>query len=169
MSVIVNTTVLSNFASISQLEVLHQLYPILYMPTQVYDEVRHGRDEGYHFYGDIEQHIYPLTSAGWLHLTSLDTAQALQMYGELPGRLHHGEAACIAIAYDRGWLFLSDDRAARAEATRLGITISGSLGCLVLAIERKISSVEQGNVWLAAMIAQGYHAPLTDLTHLLRR
>lgn len=49
MNAVVNTTVLSNFAGIAQLDALHQLYPVLYVPTQVYDEVRQGQDEGYQF------------------------------------------------------------------------------------------------------------------------
>ena len=169
MNAVVNTTVLSNFASIGQLDVLHQLYPVLYVPTQVYDEVRQGQDEGYQFYAGIEQHIYPLAATGWLHLISLENAKELRTYGELPGRLHSGEAACIAIAQQRGWLFLTDDRAARTEAQRLHISISGSLGCLVLAVEHKLSTLEQGNAWLTAMIEQGYRSPVVDLAPLLRQ
>ena len=37
MRVIVNTTVISNFASIGQLDVLRQLYGSLAMSTDVYD------------------------------------------------------------------------------------------------------------------------------------
>lgn len=33
MKTITNTTVLSNFATIGQLEILHQLFPQLYLPT----------------------------------------------------------------------------------------------------------------------------------------
>lgn len=33
-------------------------------------------------------------------------------------------------------MLLTDDRAARDEGNRLGIMVSGSVGCLVLAVER---------------------------------
>ncbi|MBP1468554.1 hypothetical protein EYB53_022770 [Candidatus Chloroploca sp. M-50] len=33
---------------------------------------------------------------------------------------------------------------------------------------RKIATLDQANGWLAAMIAQGYHAPLTDLSALIQ-
>jgi predicted nucleic acid-binding protein len=36
MSVIANTTVLSTFASISQLDLLHRLYDTLHISTEVY-------------------------------------------------------------------------------------------------------------------------------------
>jgi predicted nucleic acid-binding protein len=63
-------------------------------------------------------------------------------------RLHQGEASCLAIARHRGWILLSDDRAARDEGIRLVIIVSGSVGCLVLAVERGLGTLEQANTWL---------------------
>lgn len=57
-----------------------------------------------------------------------------------------GESSCLAIAGIRKWLFLSDDMAARKEARRRGIAISGTLGCLVLAIDYDICSLEDANL-----------------------
>jgi predicted nucleic acid-binding protein len=53
MSIISNTTVLSNFANIGQLDVLRRLYQILYIPTEVYEEISAGLEEGYLFYQDV--------------------------------------------------------------------------------------------------------------------
>jgi predicted nucleic acid-binding protein len=167
VSVISNTTVIINFAAIGQLELLRQLFGILHLPTEVYAEIRDGQTEGYAYLNDITQLIAPLTSDGWLHLVSLHDDAELRRYAALPAGLHHGEAACLAIASQRDWLLLTDDRAARAEARRQQIRLSGSIGCLVMAAERGIISLPQANSYLAAMIAQGYHAPLTDLSSLL--
>ena len=49
MSVIANTTVISNFASIDRLELLHHLYTTLYISTEVYAEIQQGAFEGYGF------------------------------------------------------------------------------------------------------------------------
>jgi predicted nucleic acid-binding protein len=95
--------------------------------------------------------------------------QELRYFRELPARLHREEIASLAIARHRGWLLLTDDRAARTEATRLGVPVSGSLGCLVLTIERHLCSLSQTNSWLQEMIHQGYHSPVTDLAPLLKR
>jgi predicted nucleic acid-binding protein len=46
MSVIVNTPVISNFASIGQLDVLRHLYGALAMSTEVDDEIQAGLAEG---------------------------------------------------------------------------------------------------------------------------
>ena len=47
MSVIANTTVISNFASINQLDLLRRLFGALYISTEVYEEIRIGLVEGY--------------------------------------------------------------------------------------------------------------------------
>jgi predicted nucleic acid-binding protein len=168
MSVISNTTVLSNFASIGQLDVLRRLYQILYIPTEVYEEITTGLEEGYLFYRDTLSVIYPFSDTGWLHLASMETAE-LRQFGELPSRLHKGEAACLAIAEHRHWTLLTDDNAARVEAARCRIRVSGSIGCLVLAVERGLATLEQANEWLNEMIRLDYRSPISDITPLLKR
>ena len=49
MRVIIKTTVILNFASIGQLDVLRQLYGSLAMSTDAYDEIQEGLEEGYRF------------------------------------------------------------------------------------------------------------------------
>jgi predicted nucleic acid-binding protein len=93
----------------------------------------------------------------------------IALFGELPSRLHRGEASCLVIARHRGWMLLTDDRAARDEGNGLGIMVAGSVGCLVLAVERGLCSLEQANIWFGEMIRQGYRSPVNDLTSLPKR
>lgn len=167
MSIISNTTVLSNFAIIGHLELLHQLYSKVYIPTEVYEEIQNGFEEGYHFYAGIEKLIYPFVEDGWLRLTSVFSEDELRFLGTLPRRLHAGESACLAIAQQRQWVVLTDDLIARREATKLQIRISGSIGCLVLAVERELCTLKQANVWLGEMIQNNYRSPVIDLSSLL--
>ncbi|MCP4406086.1 MAG: hypothetical protein GY801_53440 [bacterium] len=167
MSAISNTTVLSNFASIGHIEVLRQLYGTLFISLEVYEEIQAGLEEGYHFYTALDHQIAPLTPSGWVHLTSVSGRQELQTFGAFPPKLHQGEASSLAIACHRNWLFLTDDLDARRAARELDIRLSGSLGCLVLVVERRICSLQQANVWLTQMIEQGYYTPVHDLTSLL--
>ena len=168
MSVISNTTVPSNFASIGQLDLLRRLYQILHIPTEVYEEISAGLEEGYLFYQDVIPVIHPFSEAGWLHLAVMETDE-LRRFGELPSQLHKGEAACLAIAEHRHWTLLTDDGAARADAARRRIRVSGSIGCLVLAVERGLATLEQANDWLSEMIRLDYRSPITDITPLLKR
>lgn len=115
MNIISNTTVLSNFAVIGQLNLLRQLYGTIYISTEVYEEIQAGLDEGYQFYSGIGQWIHPFVENGWIKLTNAADEQELRILGELPSRLHQGEAACLAIAQHRGWTLLTDDWLARKE------------------------------------------------------
>jgi predicted nucleic acid-binding protein len=169
MTVISNTTVISNFGSIGQLDLLHHLYSTIHISTEVYEEIQTGQEEGYRFYADIDQHIHPFAADGWIHLISMANEQELQLFGKLSSRLHRGEASCLAIAQQRHWSLLTDDRAARNEALNLDIRVSGTLGCLVLMVERDLYTLEQTNIWLTEMIRQGYWSPVTDLTGLIKR
>ncbi len=113
MSVISNTTVLSNFAEIGALDMLHLLHPGLFLPTEVCQEIRDGLDEGYAFYSEIAQLLDRRIPTSWLRLTSLADEDEIEIFATMPTRLHPGEAACLAIARNRNWLLLTADRSAR--------------------------------------------------------
>ena len=49
MSAINNTTVIPNFASIVQLDMLRQIFGSLAISTEVYHEIEIGLEEGYRF------------------------------------------------------------------------------------------------------------------------
>lgn len=168
MSVIANTTTISNFACIKQLDVLQQLYGNIQISIEVYKEIQQGLEEGYQFYAPLEKQIYPFEKSGWIKLTNMIDEHEFRLFGELPSRLHSGEASSLAIAYHRDWLFLTDDLAARKEATKRSIRLSGTLGCLVLAALRHICVLGEANYWLNQMIEQDYKSPVKDLTSLVK-
>ncbi|MBN1876468.1 MAG: hypothetical protein JXA33_19745 [Anaerolineae bacterium] len=167
MPVIVNTTLLSNFASIGQLDVLPKLWQRVFMPDQVYAEIQNGIYHGYVFYEGIEQHIYPFTSSGWLHLTALRSTEEFLLFGELLNELHEGEAACLSIAHHRHWSFISDDRAARIAATRLQVPVSGTLGVLLALVNTEHLSLAQADALLGQMMRGGYYSPVASLNEIL--
>lgn len=166
MSTIANTTILSNFANVGVLDLLHRLYNTLHISVEVYAEIREGLDEGYTFYSAVEPLIHPVVSNGWILLTALNDAE-LPLFSQMPARLHKGEASSIAIAHHRQWLFLSDDLAARKYARAMDVRVTGTIGCLVVAIDRDLCTLDDANRWLATMIQQGYRSPVPDLTPLI--
>jgi len=166
MIAIANTTVISNFAAIGQLAILRRLLGSLAISMEVYSEVMTGLEEGYSFYRGLHEQCLPFSDQGWIRIISLQTDEEIRMLEHLPAGLHRGEAASMALALHRGWLFLTDDRAARNASQRLGIPICGSLGCLVACVERGLADADQANEWLRQMIEQGFRSPVRDLREL---
>ncbi|MCP3959968.1 MAG: DUF3368 domain-containing protein [bacterium] len=168
MSVISNTTVLSNFAGIGALDLLRKLYGEIYLSTDVYQEIQRGLEEGYSFYAGIDAITHPRAEDGWLRLTTLTGQTEVELFSALPSQLHAGEASSLAIAQNRRWLFLTDDNAARKLALRREVALSGTLGCLAIGVERKLWALEEANRWLRGIIDSGFHSPVADLAELLK-
>lgn len=80
MKVIANTTVISNFASVGRLDLLQALLGEVFISSGVYDEIQDGLQEGYDFYSDLENLVYPFSEEGWLRLTSLEGEDELKMF-----------------------------------------------------------------------------------------
>ena len=169
MNRVVNCTVISNFAAVHRLDVLRNTSAPLYLPSDVYQEVVAGQLAGYTFYDDIEKHITPITPDGWMVLTTL-TNEELRLTTSLPHNLHPGEQACLCIARERGWGVLTDDWAARQQARRWNIPLSGTIGVLLLAVEDGFIPLKEGNRLLNDMVRlANYRSPVVDLTPLLAR
>jgi predicted nucleic acid-binding protein len=167
MPAIANTTIISNFAAVGQLELLHTRFDKLYIPDQVYEEIQTGLLQGYSFYENIDQHIHPFAQTGWLHLTALNSSDEFQTFGKLLGTLHSGEASCLSIAYHRGWMFISDDKAARKASATLGISISGTLGILLSLVKENLLSLVDADDVLGRMVQVGYYSPVTSLSEIV--
>jgi len=167
VTVIANTTIISNFASVGRLDILKDLLGQLYITTEVYAEIQDGLAEGYDFYIGIESHMYPLASDGWLHLTSLEGEEELRIFSHMPAALHRGEASCLAVAVRRGMAFLTDDARARSVARELQVVVSGTLGILVRSVTEEHLSLEVADSVLNQMIKAGYHSPYGTLAGLL--
>lgn len=168
MNTLVNTTVLSNFASTQRLDLLRQTVGPLQLPVQVYDELLAGQMAGYAFYDGIEQQIVPFAADGWLYLVTMTDAE-LPLFVSLPLHLHPAERTCLSIARQRGWGFLSDDRAARQQALAWNIPVSGTIGVLLLAIRDGRLTIGRGNALLHEMVVRAnYRTPTMDLGEVLR-
>jgi predicted nucleic acid-binding protein len=166
MNILVNTTVLSNFAAVGRLDLLRSLFRIVYIAQAVFEEVQAGLDEGYTFYAGLETESHPFCEDGWLRLITLEGEEELNLFQSLPRKLHRGEAMSLAIAKHRGWRFLTDDHAARSKADELGVRKAGTLAVLVQAVDRSLVTLEEGNSLLRAMVTFNYQSPVTDLTEL---
>ncbi len=164
MPILINTTVLSNLAAVGRLDMLQWLHEACYVASAVYEEIQLGRAEGYDFLAQVDQAL----DLGHFTLATLENETELQHYRAVPDDLHRGEAMSLALAYCRGWRFLTDDRAARTYAARLPIPYSGTLGLLLHGIRHGYVAIDDGNALLHKMILLArYRSPVEDLRLLL--
>ena len=164
MPILINTTVLSNLAAVERIDLLDIFQEKCYVASAVYEEIQQGLAEGYNFL----VHVDAALDSGIVALVTLETEAELQRYRAMSHKLHSGEAMSLAIARCRNWRFLTDDRAARTYADRLGVPCSGTLGLLVYTVKRGHLTLEAGNTLLSGMIARArYRSPVSDLHALL--
>jgi predicted nucleic acid-binding protein len=104
----------------------------------------------------------------WNALTQLTPNPIERDFADrLPPKLGSGERSCLAIAVYRHGLFVCDDAEARREAQRIGLTVTGSIGILVLNVRQGRLTLVEANALLEKMIAHGYRSPASTLDDLL--
>ncbi|AIG98413.1 putative nucleic acid-binding protein [Archaeoglobus fulgidus DSM 8774] len=153
--VLVDNTVLSNFAKVNRLDLLKRAFERVYVTEQVLKEFRMG----------VKRGVLPNISLDFevLKLREEET----ELYNSLRVKLGKGEASCLAIAKNCNMKFLTDDSDARKVANILGVPVSGTIGVLVRCIEKNIISKEEGNQILKEMIAKGFYSPISDLDEIV--
>ncbi len=157
MLVLLDNTVLSNFASVRRADLLQlALGPGAATTPQVMGEFLAGVALG---------HV-PETDWAWLSVLSLSAAEEESCQRFLR-HLNKGEATCLAIAAHRPARVLTDDRDARTFAGRSGIAISGTLGVLVRLVRLAHLTGAQADALLRQMIDHGYHSPVESVHELL--
>jgi len=168
MPVIANTTIISNFAAVRQLDLLRIRFGQVFLSDHVFEEIQTGFVQGYTFYEHFQDIVAPFSPTGWFYLTALQTPEELRRYSELLAGLHSGEASSLAIALYRQWAFLSDDKAARKRSATLKVSFSGTLGVLSSLVKRGQLSFQEADNVLGRMIACGYYSPVLSIQEILK-
>ena len=156
MRAVLDATVLSNFALAGCSDYLAQAWPGELVTTETtWKEIQVGVSLG------------RLPEADWPWLTVLPlTEDERQACNELMPPLGPGEAAFLALARNRGYAFLTDDRTARREARHLGVPLSGTLGILKSLLDGGLITTQQADNTLRRMIDSGYRSPVQSLKEL---
>jgi len=152
---VVDTTVLSNFATLRRLQLVQEAFPDVAAPRAVLDELAEGRRLGH----------FPSLEWTWLREIQLQPEE-LQAFEGLRAGLGHGEAACLAVAQVRRALLLTDDQAARRRAKAFGVELSGSVGVLSRLVDAGVLTLEEANGMLHRLIEAGYWSPVSSLQEL---
>jgi predicted nucleic acid-binding protein len=133
VTIVSNTSPITNLAAVGQLDLLQQLYGNIIIPQAVYDEMA---SLGYTVPGTIE-----IQTLSWIQ-----TQQVINrtLVTQLETEIDPGESEAIALAIELSAnRLLIDDRQGRIAASRFGINTVGVLGILLVAKRRRlISSVK---------------------------
>ena len=126
--VISDASPLIALARVNGLPLLQQLFTEVVVTDVVIAEVLTGR------YPDTEAPIQQSLAAGWLQVVAVDGSEPA-----LPD-LDEGEAASIRLALSCGEpvLLLIDERAGRAVAQELGLSVAGTAAVIGLARQRNL-------------------------------
>ena len=131
--IVSNTTPISNFLHLGQIEILKKIFKELHVPMAVYSEI-----EAY-FSGDNQWH--KCLDEDFIIKAEVQTSAKIK---ELMTHLHMGEAEALCLCIENNAkLCLLDDRDARIIARLNKIPISGTLGVLMKA--KKMGIIESVN------------------------
>ena len=156
MIILLDNTVLSNFAQIERSDLLHlAVGESAATTTQVITEFANG----------VRKKRVPATDWGWFQILAL-TSDEETLYQQLLRQINAGEASCLAIAVHRGGRVLTDDRDARKLAAQMQVPISGTLGVLTQLVKDGRTSLSSADQVLRDMIANGYRSPVSSLKNL---
>jgi predicted nucleic acid-binding protein len=130
--VLVDNTVLSNFAKVNKLDLIKRSFDRVYITEQVLEEFKLG----------VKRGVLPDVNLDFEVLKLKD--EEIELYNALRVKLGKGEASCLSIAKHRNMEFLTDDSDARKTANILGVPVSGTIGILVRCVEEGNNYQRQG-------------------------
>lgn len=90
-----------------------------------------------------------------------------RLYQQLLHKVSAGEASCLAIAKSRNYRVITDDRKARSLGSQMNLSITGTVGVLILLVRDEHLTLTQANELLSQMIVKGYRSPIETLDMFL--
>jgi predicted nucleic acid-binding protein len=155
--VLLDNTVLTNFALAGQENLLLRLWPgVARTTTAAFGEYMAGVAAGI------------LPADAWRDLIQITLSEEEDAFAaRLTARLGAGERSCLAVARSRSGALASDDLPARQWAREHDIEVTGTVGILLACVRRGYLNSDQANALLTAMIAAGYRSPVESLDALL--
>jgi predicted nucleic acid-binding protein len=161
--VVTDANVLINLMHVSRLEICERLPNHEFVvPDHVREEITNPAQRS------------ALTTAldrGNLRVEVLDDINSIALFAELRMRVGRGEAACLAMAVERGWFVASDEkkRFRREAEARIGKDrILGTADLFVLAIRAQILSIDDADSDKLVLERQRFKMPFESFRDLLR-
>jgi len=119
--VVSNTTPIISLLKIDKLHVLKELYGVIYLPLEIFNEIEAGKNKD--FYVD-------LSKFEWIKIQKIKNKKSLSYFLDLD----KGEAEAIVLATEIGAdLIILDETLGRFHAKHAGLKVTGTLGILLKA------------------------------------
>lgn len=121
LKVVSNTTPIISLLKIDKLHILKELYGVIYLPLEVFNEIEAGKTKD--FYVD-------LSKFEWIKIQKIKNKKSLSYFLDLD----KGEAEAIVLATEMDAdLIILDETLGRFHAKHVGLKVSGTLGILLKA------------------------------------
>jgi uncharacterized protein len=128
VTIVSNTSPITNLAAIAHLDLLHYLYGKIVIPQAVYAELT---EVGYPVPGSTE-----VQNSDWIEVRQISDRAQVEQFRQV---VDAGESEAIALALElSAERLLIDEATGRAIAQSLGLRITGILGVLLIAKQRKL-------------------------------
>jgi predicted nucleic acid-binding protein len=161
--VVLDATVLSNFASSGAVGWLVELLDSPAVPLAVEAKIERGRAHGHEFLDDAMGAI-----GDGIPVLEVEREQETAATTDVDATLDAGEAAALRLSIGRDGMLATDDLAARNAADEHGVPVTGSIGLLVLGIEQDALKADTANEWLSTWRTErGYYAPVDRIQDVL--
>jgi uncharacterized protein len=119
--IVSNTTPLISLLKLARLDILRDLYGVVFIPTSVYHEIEAGKHKSY--YQD-------LLKLDWIKITPVKDKQAVKYFLDLDA----GEAETIVLATEiNADLVILDEKLGRFYAKHADLNVTGTIGVLIKA------------------------------------
>lgn len=152
--VVLDTTVLSCFASTDDLDLLTDLSIRFVTVEAVIDELQTGVEHGHDF-------LAPAVEA--IDVISVDGTPGPPLDG-----LDYGEAHALYAAGQRDGTIVTDDALARDRATELDVPVTGSIGLLIRLVRQdKLAVTEADAIHRQWVTDEGFHSPVRSISDAL--
>jgi len=160
---VLDATVLTNFASTDAVDWLTSSVSDPWTPAAVEAELGEGVAAGYDF---LDTAIASLSSDE-ITVDSVDASAVLPVAAEAQS-LDTGETAAIALAFRESANLATDDASARQFARDRDIAVTGSVGLLARGVEAGSLSVRTADEWLDHWVERHqYYAPVDSVATLV--